>query len=166
MISKIAILYCLVVSATCMVLHQAPSPLYPLQYQDQVQNNNFDYNANNGQPGNFNGRDNLQETRRGETGLGQYSLRQPDNIPRAGEYRSDDAGYNAYLNNDRRQSNVGSDRYVENINEEARRSSNQVSQINQPWPIPSIQQASPTPVTITQTSVYHQTYSHGHKSWI
>ncbi|KPI94582.1 hypothetical protein RR46_05834 [Papilio xuthus] len=147
-----------------MVLHQAPLPLYSLQYQDQAPNYNFDYNANNGHPGNFNGRDNLQESRRGESGLGQYSLRQQDNIPRAGEYRSDDAGYNAYLNNDRRQSNLGDDRYVENINEEARRPSNQGPQVNQPWQIPSIHQASPTPVTITQTSVYHQTYSHGHKS--
>lgn len=148
------------VSATCMVLHQAPLPLYPLQYQDQAPVYNFA--SNNGHPGNFNGQENLQEIRRGEERLGQ-SFRQPENIPR-GDYRSDDnAGYNAYLNNDRRQSNE--DRYVEH-NDEARRPNNQRSQVNQPWPIPSIQQASPTPVTITQTSVYHQTYSHGHKSWI
>ncbi|CAD0195913.1 unnamed protein product [Chrysodeixis includens] len=75
MIHKIAILSGLVLSATCMVLHQPQHLLLGLQYHDEP-NYNFAY---------------------------EYSLLQPDGVRRTVDYRSDDhTGFQASVNNDGR----------------------------------------------------------------
>ncbi|CAH2056568.1 unnamed protein product, partial [Iphiclides podalirius] len=167
MVQKLVLLFGLFMSATCMVLHQPPLPLYlPLQYQDPTPNYNFAYEVNAAHTGDYKRQ---QESRRGDAVLGQYSLLQPDGLTRTVEYRADDhSGFNAVVNSEGRSNgpnSQGQDRQSENGNDNERQSNGRL-QVEQPWQIPSDQQATPAPLTISHTSLIHHSISNGHNSWI
>lgn len=138
------------------MLHQAQLPLYlPIQYEEPTPRYNFAYEVNDAHTGDFKSQ---QENRRGDTVLGQYSLLQPDGVTRTVDYRADDhLGFNALVNHERR-NNLPINRQVENNNDGAGRQNNAGIGIGNSQP------ASQTPVTITQTALYHQFYSKGHHS--
>ncbi|XP_075992712.1 uncharacterized protein LOC142987673 [Anticarsia gemmatalis] len=169
MIQKFAVLSCLVLSASCMLLHQAPIPvLLGLQYNDNP-NYNFAYEVNDGHTGDIKSQ---HETRRGDTVLGQYSLLQPDGVQRTVDYRADDhTGFQATVNNEGRQTNGHAANI--NINNDAvtrHPSANLPSlgavQSYQTWPTVSAPHPAPTaapspvPVAISRSS-FVQTISHG-----
>ncbi|CAK1593554.1 unnamed protein product [Parnassius mnemosyne] len=157
MVQKLAIFSGLIVSATCMVLHLAPSPEYfPIQYQEQPPNYNFAYEVNDPHTGDFKRQ---QESRRGGTVLGQYSLLQPDGVTRIVNYRADDhTGFKAVVNNEGRPNNAPSDEQVENDNVASERQPNDRPQVEESWQTPDDQQATPTPLTISHTSLIHRAY--------
>ncbi|CAH2067437.1 unnamed protein product, partial [Iphiclides podalirius] len=132
-------------SAACMVLHQTPLPLplyHPIQYEEPTQSYNFGYDVDDVHSRDFKSQ---QDNRRGGIILGQYSLLQPDAITRTVDYRADDhLGFNALVNNERRQNNLLTDRQVENDKDVSDRSTNAGTPSSQPWLI-SRQHASQTP---------------------
>lgn len=156
-----AILSGLVLSASCMVLHQPQIPLtYGLQYHD-TPNYNFAYEVNDAHTGDIKSQ---HESRRGETVLGQYSLLQPDGVRRTVDYRADEhAGFRATVNNDGRpvQQQVPVQASVE-----LQMSNLSPANLAAYWPTPT---PSPTPapaVAISRSSIV-QTFSHGnHNPWV
>ncbi|KPI96687.1 Cuticle protein 18.6, isoform B [Papilio xuthus] len=176
MVAKLVFLFGFIASSTCMVLHQAPIPLYvPIQYEDPAPNYNFGYQVSDPHTGDYKRQ---HESRIGGTVLGQYSLLQPDGVTRTVEYRADDVnGFNAVVNNEgtpyiatpERQDNGNVQQENGNGRQEddSNRQSNARPQVEQSWQGqgPNEQQSSPTPLTISHTSLIHESYSKGHKSW-
>ncbi|XP_068622132.1 larval cuticle protein A2B-like [Battus philenor] len=152
MVQKLMILFGLVVSATCTVFYQAPIPLYvPIQYHEP--NYNFAYEVNDPNTGDFKRQ---HEIRRGGAVLGQYSLHQPDGVTRTVEYRADDVnGFNAVVNNEGRP----------NPPAEREESDRPQSDRTQPEQSTNTEQQGPHPLTISQTSLIHQSYSNRHNTW-
>ncbi|CAG5005477.1 unnamed protein product [Parnassius apollo] len=152
MIQKLVIFSVLILSATCMVLHQTPLYL-PTQYQERTPSYNFAYEVNDPHTGDFKRQ---QESRRADVVLGHYSLLQPDGVTRTVDYRADDhTGFNAVVNNIGRPNNVPSNRQ-EAADDGSGRQPDERSQAEQPRHSPNDQQVTPTPLTVTHTSVIHQ----------
>ncbi|CAK1593551.1 unnamed protein product [Parnassius mnemosyne] len=152
MIQKLAIFSILILSATCMVLHQTPLYL-PIQYQERTPSYNFAYEVNDPHTGDFKRQ---QENRRGDVVLGHYSLLQPDGVTRTVDYRADDhTGFNAVVNNIGRLNNGPSDRQ-EAANDGSGRQPDERPPAEQPRHSPNEQQVTPTPLAITHTSIIHQ----------
>ncbi|XP_068622136.1 cuticle protein 19.8-like [Battus philenor] len=157
MFQKLVIMFVLVAAASCMVLE--PQQLYiPAQYQEPPRNYDYGYEVNSARTGDYKRQ---QETRRGGTVLGQYSLLQPDGLTRTVDYRADDlSGFNAVVNNEGRpysteqqQENDGSGRQVNNRPQENqyRQSSNDQPTIR--------------PLTVENTALIHHVlrqYRHAH----
>ncbi|XP_013135905.1 PREDICTED: pro-resilin-like [Papilio polytes] len=196
MVAKIVFLFGFIASATCMVLHQAPIPLYvPIQYEEPAPNYNFGYQVNDPHTGDYKRQ---HEIRIGGAVLGQYSLLQPDGVTRTVEYRADDInGFNAVVNNEgtpyiavpERQENGNGRQESGNGRQESgngrqesgngrqesgngrqeddsNRQFNSRPQVEQSWQGQSNeQQSTPTPLTISHTSLIHESYSKGHRSW-
>lgn len=142
-----------------MVLHQPSVPiLYGLQYDDHNPNYNFAYEVNDAHTGDIKSQ---QESRRGDTVLGQYSLLQPDGIRRTVDYRADDhSGFQATVNNNGRPVNS----YAQGaINGDVTRYPNVAAQSYQAWPTPSAPHPPPTPTVAhaISRSSYSHTISHG-----
>ncbi|CAG5005482.1 unnamed protein product [Parnassius apollo] len=169
MIRNLGFLYGLIVSTNCMVLHQAQFPVYlPIQFQLQPPNYDFAYEVNDAQTGDFKRQ---QESRRGDTVLGQYSLLQPDGITRTVHYRADDeTGFNAVVKNEIKATNAPSDKKEENVNDGSERQTDEKSderhQEEQSRQSPEGQQVTTSPLTLTRTSLIHRSYTSGHNSWI
>ncbi|KAH9634700.1 hypothetical protein HF086_015573 [Spodoptera exigua] len=163
MFHKFAVLSGLVLSATCMVLHQPQIPvLLGLQY-DSNPNYNFAYEVNDVHTGDIKSQ---HESRRGDTVLGQYSLLQPDGIRRTVDYRADDhTGFQASVNNAR--GAVASHAQAA-INGDVTRHPNLAVQSYQSWPTPTAHPSpAPSPVAISRSS-FSQTITHGapvHHPW-
>lgn len=140
----------LVLSVSCMVLHQAPIPMtLGLQYHDNP-NYNFAYEVNDAYTGDIK---NQHESRRGDTVLGQYSLLQPDGVRRTVDYRADEhAGFRATVNNE------GRPIHNEANNVEAPRQAHVPVNPAYLWPAPSTQAPTPAPVAISRSSIV-QTFS-------
>ncbi|XP_063376526.1 larval cuticle protein A2B-like [Cydia fagiglandana] len=101
MIQKIAVLSALIISASCMYIHQSPLPLtigiqpYP---SHDAPSYDFSYAVNDRHTGDVK---NQHESRRADTVVGQYSLIQPDGLRRTVDYRADDhTGFNADVRTD------------------------------------------------------------------
>lgn len=110
-----AILSVLLISATCTLIHQVPIPIFLQRIVPQIlpqhnPNYNFAYTVHEPLTGDFK---NQQESRRGDTVIGQYSLLQPDGVRRTVDYRADDVrGFRATVNNERQ-----NERQIENYDE-------------------------------------------------
>ncbi|KPI96684.1 Cuticle protein 7 [Papilio xuthus] len=156
MVHQLIILSCLIMSATCMVLHQAV-PLYvPIQYQEPTRNYDFAYEVNDAHTGDYKRQ---QETRIGDTVLGHYSLLQPDGITRTVQYRADEGtGFNAVVNNAGRPI---PERQEEALREESeRRGNEQQEQFRQ-----TSGQQTVRPLTVENTALIHHVlrqYRHAH----
>ncbi|KAF9415129.1 hypothetical protein HW555_007163 [Spodoptera exigua] len=106
------------------------------------------------------------ESRRGDTVLGQYSLLQPDGIRRTVDYRADDhTGFQATVNNAR---GVVASHAQAAINGDVTRHPNLAVQSYQSWPTPTAHPSpAPSPVAISRSS-FSQTITHGapvHHPW-
>lgn len=168
MIHKFAVFTSMMLSVSCMVLHQPQSPLYGLQYNDNP-SYNYAYEVNEAHTGDIKSQ---HESRRGNIVLGQYSLLQPDGIQRTVDYRADDhTGFKATVNNQGRYSN-GRPSNVDVNNAAATRHSNPASnsvnlgagQNYQAWPTPSADHSTqtavvPAPVALSASS-FVQAISH------
>ncbi|CAG5005487.1 unnamed protein product [Parnassius apollo] len=165
MVQKLVILSGLILSAACMVLHQAPLPEYfPIRYEEQPTNYDFAYEVNDPHTGDFKRQ---QESRRGGIVLGQYSLLQPDGVTRIVNYRADDHnGFKAVVNNERSPKNAPSNRQGENDSEASERQANDRPQVEESRQTPNDQQATPTPLTISHTSLIHRAYLNAKNPWI
>ncbi|KPJ10596.1 Cuticle protein 18.6, isoform B [Papilio machaon] len=119
MVQKLVILSGLIVSAACMVFHQAPIPIYvPIQYEEPAPNYNFAYQVNDPHTGDYK---RLHETRNGGIVQGQYSLLQPDGITRTVDYSADDLnGFNAVVHNQGRPISESTERQSENDTDDGR----------------------------------------------
>ncbi|CAK1593552.1 unnamed protein product [Parnassius mnemosyne] len=148
-----------------MVLHQAQFPVYlPIQYQVQPSNYNFAYEVNDAQTGDVKRH---QESRNGDTVLGQYTLLQPDGITRIVDYRADDqTGFNAVVRNEVKATNAPSEKQEENDNNGSERQTDGRHQEEQSRQSPNDQQVTTSPVPLTRTSLIHRSYTSGHNSWI
>ncbi|XP_061707655.1 larval cuticle protein A2B-like [Cydia pomonella] len=97
MIQKVAVLSALIISASCMYIHQSPLPLtigiqhsYPSHDSPSY---DYSYAVNDRHTGDVKSQ---HESRRADTVVGQYSLIQPDGLRRTVDYRADDhTGFNA-----------------------------------------------------------------------
>ncbi|KAJ8729174.1 hypothetical protein PYW08_000755 [Mythimna loreyi] len=187
MFHKFAVLSSLVLTATCMVLHQPHLPIHlGLQY-DANPNYNFAYDVNDAHTGDIKSQ---HESRRGDTVLGQYSLLQPDGVRRTVDYRANDhTGFLATVHNDGRpvptphaqpandiirHPNLAVQNYQAWPTPSAQSfqtystpsaSSYQAwptpsAQLYQAWPTPSASPASATPVAISRSSIT-QTFANG-----
>ncbi|XP_063358778.1 cuticle protein 8-like [Cydia amplana] len=101
MIQKIAVLSALIISASCMYIHQSPLPLtigvHPYPSYDHP-SYDFSYAINDKHTGDVKSQ---HESRRADTVVGQYSLIQPDGLRRTVDYRADDhTGFNADVRTD------------------------------------------------------------------
>lgn len=130
-----------------------PIPL-TLGVQYDTPNYNFAYEVNDAHTGDIK---NQQESRRGDTVLGQYSLLQPDGVRRVVEYRADElAGFRATVNNEPATAN----------NEVPETTQAPVTSNPNPvylWPAPSSTTQSPPPspapaVAVSRSSIV-QTFS-------
>ncbi|KAG6441191.1 cuticle protein 7-like [Manduca sexta] len=157
MMQKLAILSGLVLSATCMVLHQQPIPLL-VGIQPDNANYNFAYQVNDAHTGDIKSQ---HETRRGDTVSGQYTLVQPDGVRRTVDYRADDhSGFTATVSNDGRPvqgvaTQVSHDAPVANG-----------GLAYQSWPAPAPSAAPAPAVAVSRTSIVHTVASHGHNAWL
>ncbi|XP_028037039.1 larval cuticle protein A2B-like [Bombyx mandarina] len=150
MMQKITFFSGLILSATCMVLHQQQPAIPQVQYDNP--NYNFAYDVNDGYTGDIKSQ---HESRRGDTVLGQYSLLQPDGIRRTVDYRADDhAGFQANVNSQglpvSQHANVGYPASDPQLN--------QVYQHANPT-------SAPIPVAVSRTSYVQTVSSHGHNLW-
>ncbi|CAK1593555.1 unnamed protein product [Parnassius mnemosyne] len=154
MMQKLSILSGLIVSATCMLLHREPLPLYlPVQYRESTPAYNFGYEINDAHTGDYKRQ---QESRRGDIVLGQYSLLQPDGILRTVDYRADDhTGFNAVVNNEGRSSNAPTDHQEESGNDASERQPNEKPSVEQARQSSNAKQSTSSPPTISHTSVVH-----------
>jgi hypothetical protein len=157
---QFAILSYLVVSTSCLVLHQQPLPLLlDLQYNNDP-NYMFAYDVNNPQTGDIK---NQQESRRGDIVLGQYSLVQPDGVRRTVEYKADDhSGFQATVNNE---VITPQEPTKEPEATEEPPSQPNVAVIIHPWPTPSYSTTTLAPVAISRTS-FHQTIASSRNPWL
>ncbi|KAL4712946.1 hypothetical protein ACJJTC_012016 [Scirpophaga incertulas] len=164
MFQKITVLFHLVMSITCMILHPQPPPvLINLQYNDDP-NYTFAYDVNDPNTGDVK---NQHESRRGDIVLGQYQLVQPDGVLRTVEYRADDhRGFQATVNNEARPTVAPA--LLEPSEEPAREPNLSVHpspvHVNQPWPS-SYSTTTITPVAISRTS-FQQTITNTRNPWI
>lgn len=145
--SQLVILSLLFMSATCTLIHQVPIPIFLQQIVPQVlpqhnPNYNFAYNVNEPLTGDIKDQ---QESRRGDTVVGQYSLIQPDGVRRTVDYRADDVrGFRATVNNERQ-----NERQIENSDEQ--RDIDERRAITHPQ-IPQMQISTPLPA-LSRTSI-------------
>ncbi|XP_072937112.1 uncharacterized protein [Epargyreus clarus] len=161
MFQKLVVLSALIISTTCMVLHQVPVPIYiAAQYPEP--NYNFAYEVNDAHTGDIKSQ---HESRRGDIVLGQYSLVQPDGVRRTVDYRADDhSGFLATVKNQRRPVTQHSNNQY-NIHEETTRTPNTGAPATQGWP-QTTSTTTARPVAVSRTSVIHQSFSNIHNPWI
>ncbi|KAJ8726621.1 hypothetical protein PYW07_001319 [Mythimna separata] len=161
MLHKFAVLSGLVLSATCMVLHQPHLPIHlGLQY-DSNPNYNFAYEVNDAHTGDIKSQ---QESRRGDTVLGQYSLLQPDGVRRTVDYRANDhTGFLATVNNEGRPLPTP---HAQPVNDVIRHQ-NLAVQNYQAWPTPSAQsyQAWPTQASTSTYQAWPTTSAQLYQAW-
>nr|XP_047041580.1 cuticle protein 8-like [Helicoverpa zea] len=165
LLPQLAVLSGLVISASCMLLHQPRIPFAGVQpsYYDSNPNYNFAYEVNDAHTGDIKSQ---HESRRGDTVLGQYSLLQPDGIRRTVDYRADDhTGFQATVNNDGRAAG-----HAQAVSNDIGRYPNLAVQTYNTYPAPTAH-PSPAPIPVAYSrSSFSQTISHGsaalaHNPW-
>lgn len=156
MFPQLALLSGLVLSVSCMVLHQAPIPVsLGLQYPD-TPNYNFAYEVNDVHTGDIK---NQHESRRGDTVLGQYSLLQPDGVRRVVDYRADEhVGFRATVNNQGRPIVNQNDQANNNVEVSRQAASIPVNPAYL-WPAPATQTPPSAPAVAVSRSSIVQTFS-------
>lgn len=152
-------------SATCTLIHQGPIPIFLQQIVPQIlpqhtPNYNFAYSVNEPRTGDTK---NQQESRRGDTVIGQYSLVQPDGVRRTVDYRADDVrGFRATVNNERQ-----NEMQIENFDESREIDDQRV--ITHPQ-IPQAQISTPVPAvsrtSIVQTFENSRPVQHLNNPWV
>ncbi|CAG4943673.1 unnamed protein product [Colias eurytheme] len=149
MVYKLIIFSALFMSAMCSFLHPAPIPIFLETYQEPPKPYDFSYEVNDPHTGDVKSQ---QESKRGDTVLGQYSVIQPDGIRRTVDYQANDlTGFLATVNNQRPQVNQHQEQYQEESTRPTTASSgSNDGQASQGWPSPSS-----TPPTISFSSVLH-----------
>ncbi|XP_068622118.1 cuticle protein 21-like [Battus philenor] len=163
MTQNLVLLLTVVASASCMVLHQVPLPVFiPVHFQEPQPTYNFAYEVNDPRTGDFKRQ---EESRRGDTVVGQYSLVQPDGVTRIVKYRADDdTGFNAVVTNEGKP-NAPAEREEEG-NQEADREVSERPEAEQFRQPANEQQSTSAPLSLAHASLIHRSYSNLPQPWI